>query len=102
MGLRSIPSPRISSLPTDTSTTSCSGQFASIAAITAVRSWHQPCTNGRHGLNRIGPWSDDMLKQMTARLALAAAVTIGASGTAFAQQTLNFNIGYFSILGEDA
>lgn len=43
-----------------------------------------------------------MLKQMTVRLALAAAATIAASGTAFAQQTLNFNIGYFSVLGEDA
>jgi len=43
-----------------------------------------------------------MLKEMTVRLALAAAVTMAASGPAFAQQTLNFNVGYFSVLGEDA
>lgn len=43
-----------------------------------------------------------MLKRIIVRLALAAAATIAASGPAFAQQTLNFNIGYFTVLGEDA
>lgn len=49
-----------------------------------------------------GFWSDDMLRQMTVRLALAAAAVITTAGPAVAQQTLNFNIGYFTVLGEDA
>src|SRR4051794_31620267 len=42
-----------------------------------------------------------MLRQRTVRLMLAAAV-LAAAGPAFAQQTLNFNIGYFTVLGRDA
>jgi outer membrane protein W len=43
-----------------------------------------------------------MLRQMTVRLMLAAAAVLAASGSASAQQTLNFNIGYFTVLGRDA
>lgn len=42
-----------------------------------------------------------MLKRMTVCLLLAGAV-LGATGTASAQQTLNFNIGYFAVKGLDA
>lgn len=40
-----------------------------------------------------------MLKKMTVCLLLAGAV-LGAAGTASAQQTLNFNLGYFAVNGE--
>jgi outer membrane protein W len=43
-----------------------------------------------------------MLKQTTVRLLLVATAIFAASGSAFAQQTLNFNIGYFTVRGEDA
>src|SRR5436190_22639712 len=43
-----------------------------------------------------------MLRLMTVRLALATAAVMAVAGPAFAQQTLNFNIGYFTVLGEDA
>jgi outer membrane protein W len=43
-----------------------------------------------------------MLKQTTVRLLLAATAILAASGSASAQQTLNFNIGYFTVRGEDA
>jgi hypothetical protein len=43
-----------------------------------------------------------MLKQITGWLVLAGAVVLGAVDTASAQQTLNFNIGYFTVKGQDA
>jgi outer membrane protein W len=43
-----------------------------------------------------------MLRLMTVRLALATAAVMAVAGPASAQQTLNFNIGYFTVLGEDA
>jgi hypothetical protein len=42
-----------------------------------------------------------MLKRMTVCLLLAGAV-LGAADTASAQQTVNFNIGYFAVKGADA
>jgi hypothetical protein len=43
-----------------------------------------------------------MLKQMTACLLLAGAAVVGAADTASAQQTVNFNIGYLAVKGQDA
>jgi hypothetical protein len=43
-----------------------------------------------------------MLKQMTARVLVAATAVLGIAGTASAQQTVNFNIGYFAVRGDDA
>jgi hypothetical protein len=43
-----------------------------------------------------------MLKKMTVCLLLSGAAVLGAVDTASAQQTLNFNIGYFAVKGQDA
>ena len=43
-----------------------------------------------------------MLRQTTAGLVLAATAVFGAASPARAQQTLNFNVGYFTVKGEDA
>jgi outer membrane protein W len=43
-----------------------------------------------------------MLRQTTARLLLVLTAVLGAATAASAQQTLNFNIGYFTIRGQDA
>lgn len=43
-----------------------------------------------------------MLKKITACLLVAAGAILGHAATASAQQTLNFNIGYFAVRGADA
>src|SRR4051794_3984414 len=43
-----------------------------------------------------------MLRQTTARLLLALTAILAGANAASAQQTLNFNIGYFTIRGQDA
>jgi len=42
------------------------------------------------------------MPQRYARVAVIIAVAVGAASPAFAQQTLNFSLGYFTVRGEDA
>jgi outer membrane protein W len=43
-----------------------------------------------------------MLRQNTLRVLIGTAAVLAVAGTAAAQQTVNFNIGYFAVRGEDA
>lgn len=43
-----------------------------------------------------------MLRQTMVRVLVGAAAVFTMAGTAFAQQTVNFNVGYFAVRGEDA
>src|SRR4029453_13432593 len=109
--------PVISLRPTATFTSRCSMSFGSSARIVLqsgrtdpgerhsarcrtqknpiLAAWQSPCTGGTSE----GPI---MMKRVGSLLLLGAAGVAASVQPAAAQQTLNFNIGYFAVRGEDA